>query len=77
MKLKKNNTQTSAAPAQQGGAIIADRFRLDVDPNAGRGPEGVSKTAATVAMIAALVTTALMGAVAALMYVNWELIKDV
>ena len=76
MKLKKAPAQESAAPTT-GGAVIADRFKLDVDPNAGKGPAGVSKTAAAIAMTAALISIALMGAVAALMYVNWDLIKDV
>ena len=76
MKIKKNSVPESPAPST-GGAVIADRFRLDLDPNAGKGPAGVGKTAAAIAMTAALISTALMGAVAALMYVNWDLIKDV
>lgn len=76
MKIKTNSNKGATAATVPGGAIIADRFRLDADPNAGR-PDGVGKTSAMIAMIAALLTTALMGAVAALMYVNWDLIKDV
>ena len=75
MKIKKNSSSEGAAPSS-GGAIIADRFKLDVDPRA-QGPAGVGKTAATIAMVAALISMALMGAVAALMYVNWDLIRDV
>ena len=75
MKIKKNSSTEGAAPSG-GGAIIADRFKLDVDPRA-QGPAGVGKTAATIAMVAALISMALVGAVAALMYVNWDLIKDV
>ena len=75
MKIKKNSSTEGAAPSS-GGAIIADRFKLDVDPRA-QGPAGVGKTAATIAMVAALISMALMGAVAALMYVNWDLIRDV
>ena len=57
--------------------MIADRFKLDVDPNANKEPAGVNKTAAAIAMVAALTSMVLMGVVAALMYVNWDLIKDV
>ena len=59
-----------------GGAVIADRFKLDAGPSE-KGPEGVGKTSAMIAMVAALVSMALMGVVAALMYVNWDLVKDV
>jgi len=76
MKLKKKSPTEGAAPTS-GGAVIADRFKLDVDPNAGKGSAGVNKTAATIAMVAALISAALTGAVAALMYVNWDMIKDV
>ena len=75
MKIKKNSSTEGAAPSS-GGAIIADRFKLDVDPRA-QGPAGVGNTAATIAMVAALISMALVGAVAALMYVNWDLIRDV
>lgn len=73
MKIKNNVSEG----ASTGGAIIADRFKLDVDPRAGKGPAGVGKTAALSALIAALLTTALIGATAALMYVNWDFIKDI
>lgn len=76
MKIKKNSSAEGAAPVT-GGAVIADRFKLDVDTDAGKSVAGVNKTAATIAMCAALVSVALVGAVAALMYFNWELIKDV
>jgi len=76
MKIKKNSGPEAAAPTA-GGAVIADRFRLDVDSNASKGPAGVNKTAAAIAMTAALISMVLVGVVAALMYVNWELIKDV
>ena len=75
MKIKKNSSTEGATPSG-GGAIIADRFKLDADPRE-QGPAGVGKTAATIAMVAALISMALVGAVAALMYVNWDLIKDV
>ncbi len=79
MKLKKAESaeteETPAAPT--GGAVIADRFKLDVDPNAGKsGPAGVNKTAALIAFLASLAAAAMVGAVAAMMYVNWELIAE-
>jgi hypothetical protein len=76
MKIKKNSGSESSAPTTS-GAVIADRFKLDVDPNANKEPAGVNKTAAAIAMVAALTSMVLMGVVAALMYVNWDLIKDV
>ncbi len=55
--------------------MIADRFKLDVDQDAGK-PAGVGKTSALVALIGSLVAIALLGATAALMYMNWELIQN-
>ena len=78
MKLKTAET-TAAEPAAQttGTAVIADRFKLDVDPRAANaGPKGTSKVAAAIALTAALVAAALIGAAAALMYVNWGVIAD-
>lgn len=78
MKLKKSDSgaeQSAPAPAT-GGAVIADRFKLDVDNGAGNGPAGVGKTAATCALIGTLVCIAMLGVVAWLLYQNWELIKD-
>ncbi len=41
MKLwKTGSDEQTAAPAPTGGAVIADRFKLDMDPNAGN-PTGV------------------------------------
>ena len=75
MKIKKNSSTEGAAPSS-GGAVIADRFKLDAGPSE-QGPAGVGKTAAAIAMVAALISMALVGVVAALMYVNWDLIRDV
>ncbi|MBQ6007754.1 MAG: hypothetical protein IJL17_04400 [Kiritimatiellae bacterium] len=77
MKLKKAEegaeTLTPVAPA--GGAVIADRFKLDVDDGA-KGPPGVGKVGATCALIGSLVAIAALGIVAWLLYQNWELVKD-
>ena len=78
MKLKKSDegAETPAPAAPTGGAVIADRFKLDVDDGASKGPAGVSKVGAMCALIASLVSIAALGFVAWLLYQNWELIKD-
>ena len=77
MKLKKAESaeteETPAAPT--GGAVIADRFKLDMDPNAGK-PNGVGKTSALIALLGSLAAIAMLGVVAGLMYLNWDMIKD-
>ena len=79
MKLKKSDdgvdTSASTVPAS-GGAVIADRFKLDVDDGASKGPAGVGKVGATIALIASLASIAALGLTAWLLYQNWELIKD-
>lgn len=74
MKIKK-----PAAPAgQEGGAAIASRFRLEADPEAARKAEKAakhvppSKAAVTVCLIAALITSAVAGALVMLKYVEWD-----
>ena len=78
MKLKKAEegaeTLTPVAPA--GGAVIADRFKLDVDDGASKGPAGVGKMGAMCALIGSLASIAALGLIAWLLYQNWELIKD-
>ena len=79
MKLKKADDGAElAAPAAPapGGAVIADRFRLDVDDGASKGPAGVGKVGAMCALIGSLASIAALGIVAWLLYQNWELIKD-
>ena len=78
MKLKKsdNGAEPAAPAAPTGGAVIADRFKLDIDAGASKGPAGVGKTAAMCALIGTLVSIAIIGVVAWLLYQNWELIKD-
>ena len=77
MKLKKadDGAETPAPAAPTGGAVIADRFKLDVDDGA-KGPAGVGKVGAACALIGSLVTIAALGMVAWLLYQNWELVKD-
>ena len=79
MKLKKSDdggdTSASTVPAS-GGAVIADRFKLDVDDGASKGPAGVGKMGAMCALIGSLASIAALGLIAWLLYQNWELIKD-
>ena len=77
MKLKKSDdgVDTSAPAAPTGGAVIADRFKLDVDDGA-KGPAGVGKVGAMCALIGSLASIAALGLIAWLLYQNWELIKD-
>ena len=77
MKLKKSDdgVDTSAPAAPTGGAVIADRFKLDVDDGA-KGPAGVGKVGATCALIGSLAAIAALGVVAWLIFQNWELVKD-
>ena len=77
MKLKKadDGAETPAPAAPTGGAVIADRFKLDVDDGA-KGPAGVGKVGATCALIGSLAAIAALGIVAWLIFQNWELVKD-
>ena len=78
MKLRKTGSDdqtTVATSAPTGGAVIADRFKLDIDPNAGK-PDGVGKTSALIALLGSLAAIAMLGVVAGLMYLNWDMIKD-
>jgi len=80
MKLKK--AIPPAAPAEggapaSGGAAIADRFKLDVDPAAKKkkaaGTGGVSRNAALAALLATLAVIAIVSAIVALQYQDWDL----
>ncbi|MBR1589003.1 MAG: hypothetical protein IJ658_11840 [Kiritimatiellae bacterium] len=76
MKLRKTGSdEQTAAVAPTGGAVIADRFKLDMDPNAGK-PDGVGKTSALIALLGSLAAIAMLGVVAGLMYMNWDMVKD-
>ena len=79
MKLKKSDDGVdTSAPTMPtvGGAVIADRFKLDVDDGASKGPAGVGKVGAMCALIGSLASIAALGFIAWLLYQNWELIKD-
>ncbi len=76
MKLKKTQEPETVAPAPAvGRAAIADRFKLDVEPT--KDPNGVGKTAATIALVGCLLAIAIMGVVTWLLWQNWELIRNV
>ena len=78
MKLKKadDGAETPAPAAPTGGAVIADRFKLDVDDGASKGPAGVGKVGAMCALVGSLAAIAALGIVTWLLYQNWELVKD-
>ena len=78
MKLKKSDDVGAEAPTlpTTGGAVIADRFKLDVDAGASKGPAGVGKVGAMCALLGSLASIAALGLIAWLLYQNWELIKD-
>lgn len=74
MKLKKTSEPETIAPMPAtGGTVIADRFKLDAD--AGAAP-AAGKMGATIALVGALASLALLGVVAWLMYQNWELLQN-
>jgi hypothetical protein len=77
MKLKKadEGVEAPAPVASTGGAVIADRFKLDVADGSSKGPAGVGKVGAMCALIGSLASIAALGVVAWLLYQNWELIK--
>lgn len=74
MKLNKPNAASAAgemAPVT-GGATIAARFQLDVDPRAGKAaPDGVGKTSTLIALLAAVAALGLIGFAAWMMYSDW------
>ena len=74
MKLNKPEAASAAGemtPAT-GGATIAARFQLDVDPLAVKAaPSGVGKTSTLIALLAALAALAMVGFAAWMMYSDW------
>ena len=72
MKMQKPATEpTEAAPAG-GSAVLADRFKLDIqDPNAKRGSSG----AATITAVFALIALAVAGILTFVIYPHWEALK--
>ena len=69
MKLKKLETN------ETGATDTIENMTLD-PVVAQSGSTGVNKTAALIAFLASLAAAAMVGAVAAMMYVNWELIAE-
>ena len=69
MKIKK--------PNDGGGATIADRFKLEVVTAGASSGTGVSKGAVAAAFGAALVSLALVGGLAAMLYTHLEYLKNV
>ena len=61
-----------AAPAANGGATIADRFKLDTGAQAK--PAGVG-VGTKVAVIAGLIALAVVGILADTLYGHWEFLK--
>lgn len=74
MKIKKPTAVTIEAPAQGEGAYLASRFR---EPTANSAPV---KTGATkgekFGAAAAIISLLALGAILAMLYINWEMIKN-
>ena len=76
MKLKTSTPVAAMEPVSDSGIAIADRFKLDM-PAKAQAPAaqpGVSKIAATVALLATLAAMAIVGAVCAMLYISWDAI---
>ena len=75
MTIKKNASAPELEPvsAGDGGAVIADRFKLDLpDPSAGKAKGG---KLAAVTLVAALAALAVAGVLTFVMYQHWEFLK--
>ena len=75
MKLKTISKTQEAEPvaAPEGSAVIADRFKLDVqDPSAAKPKSG---KLAAVTLVVALVALAVSGALTFIIYQHWEFLK--
>ena len=73
MTIKKPINESDAAEVSAAGSSgVPERFRLDVDPNAGRSSGGV---AATIAMVAGLAALAVVGVLTFVIYQHWEVLK--
>ena len=70
MKLKKLETN------ETGTTDTIENLTFDPNPVQPGRPTGINKTAALIAFLASLAAAAMVGAVAAMMYVNWELIAE-
>ena len=80
MKLKKAESPAAEAELPSdpvvGGAVIADRFKLDVVEDDGK-QAGPGRAMLIAGVVVALLALAAAGTVVALMYQNWQLIEHV
>ena len=73
MKAQKPTAEPAEAAPSSGSAVLADRFKLDLqDPNAKRGSAG---PATTVAAVAGLIALAVAGILTFVIYQHWEALK--
>ena len=76
MTLKKTTTSTepeAMTAVNEGGAVIADRFKLDMpDPSAQKQKGG---KLAAVTLVVALLAMAVAGVLTFIMYQHWEFLK--
>lgn len=73
MTLKKLDSEkpVGSAPA------IPSRFQLDADADAAKGPAGVGRTGALIALLGSLAALVLLGVTAALTYTSWDQLQGV
>ena len=64
--------EPAAAAAAPAGATIADRFKLDVPDASAKKGGSVSKTAATIALVAGFAALAVAGILAFVLYQHWD-----
>ncbi len=76
MKLRKSKEPETIAPLPEtgDGAVIADRFKLDLGESA---PKAASSMGALVALVGSLLAIALVGATTWLIYQNLTLLEGV
>ena len=67
-----NAVMTIKKPAKEGGATIADRFRLDAPAEK---PKAVGGTSLTVAFGAALVALGVVALLTYMLYQHWDFLK--
>ncbi len=73
MKIKKPSPAGAPAPAP-GGAVVADRFKLDM-PQSAPAPSGGAKIFTTVSLVAALASLAILGLMVMYMSQSWDQIR--
>ena len=74
MKLKKLDVDEMDEPVTAATTMMPESARLQFDSVPGS--TGAGKVATLIAVLASLAAAAMVGAVAAMMYVNWELIAN-